>query len=210
MRALRSVTKNSFVSGLIFGAIFSLIVNVITVQIQEIIKKQRILEAIEMEIASNIIQGDKTIAINRKVIDSGDVPNYFRTITFYSRDLWEQSSDPLQYIAQLDPTVQNDIHDYYTVTLKQNNQLLNRVERLANEKLLNCDPSVGQAIDKERQIECTKWNKAILEIENLSALNVGEKGIEVLKKFHPTKDRLNNIFLRILMGDKSTRFLSGS
>ena len=43
----------------------------------------------------------------------------------------------------------------------QNNQMLSRVERLANEKLLNCDPFIEQKISPEKQAECITWDKTI-------------------------------------------------
>ncbi len=46
---LRKMKVNNFLGGLILGAVISLIVNVATVQIQEKINKQRILEAVENE-----------------------------------------------------------------------------------------------------------------------------------------------------------------
>jgi uncharacterized membrane protein YgaE (UPF0421/DUF939 family) len=56
IRLLKKISRNNFINGLIVGAICSLIVNIITVQVQEELQKQRILEAIENEIMTNMLQ----------------------------------------------------------------------------------------------------------------------------------------------------------
>lgn len=62
---LKNTKIDNFVGGLIVGAIFSLIVNIATVKVQEDINKQRALEALEREMifhtitAKSLIESEK-------------------------------------------------------------------------------------------------------------------------------------------------------
>lgn len=208
IRALRRIPKNNFVLGLIFGAIFSLIVNIVTVQIQELIQKQRILEAIENEILLNVIQANNTLAENNRAIKNNDSANYFHSFSTYSRDLWEQSSDPLRYIGQLDSNIQSQISVLYTITFRAQNQMMSRLNNLADDQLKNCyfpKPDVSAA----EKTTCLQAYQLFLQNESASATDIVDQGWKILKIFHPTADRLRNPFLRFIMGDKSTRVLSG-
>lgn len=63
VKLLKKSKFDNFVGGLIFGALFSLVVNVATVKIQEDINKQRALEAIEREMIFHTITANKKIVI---------------------------------------------------------------------------------------------------------------------------------------------------
>lgn len=205
---IKNTRLNSFVSGLIFGAFFSLIVNIITVQVQETIQKQRILEAIENEILINLLQADNVLAYSQELIDEQTLPNFFDVPKKYTRDLWEQSTEPLQYIAQLDHDLQSKLMIFYTITIPSNNDLIDRISVLSDQKLKNCyfDEYLLTPLEKQ---ECIENKNLFLSLQSKSAADIAEEGFDLLEIFHPTQERLNNPFLKLIMGDKSTRVLSG-
>lgn len=199
---------NNFVGGLIFGAIFSLVVNIATVQVQELIQKQRILEAVENEILNNALIANQIITSNNKILNDKERYNPFHSLTKYSRDLWEQSSEPLQYIAQLDQPTQIAVIGYYSMVIPSNNRMLDSTEKLLDKKFSECLIVEG-LLSQKLQEECDSWYRFFIDSERSTAIVVADNSFEVLKKFHPTKDRLDSWFLKILMGKESTRVLSG-
>lgn len=205
--SLKKIKINGFVGGLIFGAIFSLVVNITTIQVQESIQRQRILEAIENEILSNMLGAKNTVTDNDKSIKDNAVPNMFHPFYRYSNDLWTQSAEPIQYVAQLKPDVQIEVSLYYTSRLKHINSMVGKYEEIADKQLVDCYDYSSISVNKKT--ECEAWNKLILEWEADTANDMSNQSYDVLQMFHPTQDRLNNWFLRLLMGDKSTRILSG-
>jgi hypothetical protein len=207
IRLIKKISRNSFINGLIIGAVFSLIVNIITVQVQEELQKQRILEAVENEIMTNMLQAGNVIKFNNNALATKQKINYLYTSMPYSRDLWEQSSEPLRYIAQLDQDLQIKLIGYYTYSTRFNNTLVDKTNSLLKEHSA-CFFSVEPLSKKDQEL-CDVWNEAILQTELMAATAIEENSFELLKSFHPTKDRLNNPFLRIMLGDKSMRILSG-
>jgi hypothetical protein len=197
---------NSFVGGLVFGAVFSLIVNMVTVKVQEIIQKQRILESVEFEILNNYLQANNIAAENTKQIVEKSNPNIFHTISPYFNDLLTQSTEPLQYIAQLDPSIQSQLTTYYSIIVKGQNEMMFKLNDYAEKKLIDCyDFSV---LEEKEQKKCLNDYYSILDIEADSADYMSKNSFELLDTFHPTKDRLNNPILRLFMGNKSVRILS--
>lgn len=203
----KKIRFNSFVGGLIFGAVFSLVVNIATVQLQEIIQKQRILEAVENEIMSNTLMASNILSTNNKNIEDKSPPNIFHPFFRYSNDLWTQSSEPLQYIAQLDQETQISVNVYYTTTIKHINNMVEKYDEIAREKLKNCY-EFSKLNNKEKEV-CSNDYWMILNWEGNTASDIAKQGFDLLSKFHPTKDRKENIILSFLMGNKSVRILSG-
>jgi len=204
----RKLKLNGFLGGIIFGAIFSLVVNMVTVQVQEMIQRQRILEAVEFEILNNTLMADQTNKQNTEDINTQKDASVFHSFFKYSNDLWTQSTEPLQYIAQLDPQVQTDIVLYYTVSIRSINDMIEKYNNIANLKLNDCYYEFSNMSDNEK-MECDTWNKMILRWEAESANDMANYGVKVLENFHPTRDRLNNFVLKLFMGSKSVKVLSG-
>lgn len=204
-RLLKKSKFDNFIGGLVFGAIFSLVVNVVTVQLQEKIQKQHILEAVENEILNNTLRANYISQLNYK---GNETFNPFYTMQRYAKDLWEQSSEPLQYISQLDQQTQIIVTGYYTYTIPANNGALDRLEKITDEKLINCT-NFDNTLSVAEKEKCTTWNNIKLEIEKSTATEMAKQGFAVMKVFHPTQDRLNSLLLKFLMGDKTTRVLSG-
>jgi hypothetical protein len=200
---------DNFAGGLIFGAIFSLVVNIATVQIQDNLQKQRIFEALENEILANILQSNRTSEANLKTLENNSRPNFFYATQKYTKDIWTQSPEALQYVVQLDKSIQTPILIYYTITIPQSNEMLNKLEELRRSKLAECFLLDGKILTKSEIDICDLWHKQLIRMESDTAGAVGNDGFKLLEVFHPTQDRLKNPFLKLLLGDKSTRILSG-
>ncbi|MFH1792140.1 MAG: hypothetical protein ABH819_00665 [Patescibacteria group bacterium] len=204
---LKKSKFDNFVGGLIFGAVFSLVVNIITVQIQEKINKQRALEGLENEIMINVLQANNIIKTNDEASKNNTPINFFYYSPTYSIDFWTQSSEPLRYSAQLDQDIQSGIMVLYSSIFKNANGYVNRTNNLIDQELPKC--FTDNFVYKHDDNSCVMLEATIRTSENLAADLVSQYGNEVLSYFHPTQDRLNNWFLKALMGGKSMRILSG-
>jgi len=206
-RFLKKSKIDNFVGGLIFGAVFSLVVNILTVQIQEVINKQRTLEAIENEIVINVMQANNIIKSYDDSLKNASPINYFYYSPPYSVDFWTQSGDALRYIAQLDHGVQVRVTLLYDIIFKNANGQVSRTNDIINKDLSKCfDSNFVYKIDDDF---CSKLNSTIRTSENLAAELVSQHGNETLDYFHPTEDRLNSWLLKLLLGSKSLIILSG-
>jgi hypothetical protein len=206
-RLIKKASKDNFVGGVVFGAVFSLVVNVITVQIQEQISKQRILEALENEIVNNLLIAEQVINTNKDIVEKNEDANPFHSLRKYSRDLWEQSTEPLQYVAQLDPTIQTKVILYYTNTLVNENNTLDRINDISNNSVRDCFGTFKLLNDEEKDI-CRKYYHNMLNLESNVASQIFTDSSEVLKYFKPTSERMKNPLLRFIMGSKATKILS--
>lgn len=202
----RKIHINHFAGGIIFGALFSLVVNIIVVQAQDMVQKQRVLEALEYEIFNNASQADATIKENAKILDKKEKVDYYHNFLKYSDKVWN-SSEFLKYGLSLDPQVQAQIHAYYEITIIFNNEILNKNDKLMENQLGGCyfnDGTLKQPSDKQ----CIQAFNFFFFLETQSAKRVFDESLTTLKIFHPTKERMNNPMLRFLMGDKSIGALS--
>ena len=207
-RLLKRTRIDNFIGGLIFGATFSLIVNVLTVQLQETILRQRMLEALEQEIGMNTLQANTILSSANDQIEKKSPLNYFHFPLKYSSDIWTQSSEPLSYVSQLDQETQIKVTSYYLLSIKYANNYVDKAKEMTTAAVPVCfDPGVN--LIEENSEECLSRTLAIMQTESYGAADIAKVGFDVLKAFHPTQDRLNNPLLRIIMGNKSTRFFSG-
>ena len=207
LKSIKKIKINNFLGGLILGALFSLMVNFATVQIQEIINKQRVLEAIENEILNNLVMANNVIEANNKNLKNNTKAIYLYSPKKYSRDLWEQSGQPLLYTMELDRKIQNMISIYYSFTIPASNILIDKIDNFTQNKLTSCYFTFTLLTSDEAK-KCDLAYGIVLRTETLPAEWISKSSFELLKVFHPTRDRLNNIFLRIMMGDQSTRPLA--
>lgn len=206
---LKKIKINNFLGGLILGAIVTLIVNIATVQIQEGIKKQRILEAVENEILSNLLLASGTIKLNDEWVADKNNTNYLHYQKRYSSDLWEQSTEPLEYVSQLPRRLQNAINSYYTLTIPTSNELINKIDDFTRDKMGNCVLKIDlNLISSSERNECRNIYEFILIYDKTPAKWISNASFDLLKIFHPTQDRLNNFFLRLIMGNEAIRPLA--
>ena len=198
---LKKLTKDTFVNGLIFGAIFSLVVNIITIQIQESIQKQRIYEALENEILTNSITAASIMDENDRAIKDGVAPDYYHPSATYNNDVWN-SGEVLKYIVQLDPDLQAEIFSYYNPFILQINEISQKDILLTNDALKSCYTDYENLNNLKKSV-CRRSYYNFLEKESGAASNVYDWSEELLGKFHPTKDRLKSPILRLIMGKKT-------
>lgn len=201
VRFLKKSKLDNFTGGLIFGALFSLIVNVVTINIQEAVQKQRVLEALEYEIFNNATQAESTIKNNSGLVDKKERIDYYHNFLKYSDNVG-QSNEFLKYGLNLDPKVQSQIHAYYAVSVIFNNEILSKNDRLMEFQLGECYLNDGGFKDTTNT-QCVRAFNYFFILESQAAKRVFDQSIETLKVFHPTKDRLSNPFLKFLMGDQS-------
>lgn len=192
--------NNEFAWGIIFGAVFSLIVNIITVQITDVLQAQRVMEAIESEIFTNKVTADGVVTENNMLIEDGAMPNYYVVSRKYVSAVWG-SSEILKYSMRFPSALQARLSVFYTYTLPFENDFLDRNTELSKEKLANCYFVVGTV--QQQKEDCLGWYKVYLNGEILAATAISDTAKELMQVYHPTRDRLANRWLRLLMGSEA-------
>ena len=203
----RKLGKDTFVTGLIWGALFSLVVNVVTIQLQESLQRQRVFEAIENEVLSNMITASSVMEENNYIIENKKDPDYFKLPAIYNDEVW-RSSEALKYIVQLDPTLQAELYSYYNPYIMLTNWTGERGVKLAEQTLKDCYFSLDN-LSSSRQQVCQKNYYNYLEAQSGLASDVYDWSSYILGVFHPTQDRLSNPLLRLTMGKKAIEALKG-
>ncbi len=209
----RRVKFDNFIGGLIVGAIFSLVINIATVQVQESISKQRVLEALEREIVGHSLLTNSVYGELNDYIDSRDdsIVGYYPN-SIHQRlntKVWE-SAEIDKYIFQLSPEASSHVSVHYTVVNSINKLLDNyqaEFDTIFNKqcntffKLYDLDYPL---IDKKR---CND----ILEYQiksTASAMSVvDEDAKKTIKIFHPAQDRLNSFWMKRVLGGESIEVL---
>lgn len=204
-RFIERIKLDGFAGGLIFGAVFTLIVNIITAQITDEIARQRALEALENEIALNTIKANTIIIQNNKNISNNILPNIFYTYQQYEDNVWSNSTT-LQYLEQINPNVQANVNNYYEYQIKGNNTLLANLNSLSRSVMQNCF-GISNPLTPDQVKTCKAQNAIFEDIERSSAIAVSKSGYVLLSQFHPTKDRLHNPILLMLMSNNAIGFL---
>lgn len=199
-RFIRKSKIDNFVGGLIFGAFFSLVVNVVTVQIQENIQRQRTYEAIEREVMGNLVMASQTLDRNKALMENLEPINVFYVSADYSDDFWSQSSEAISYVAQLDRDTQSHLLVYYTNTIRNANLQTTKANKLIDEFTIYCYENLT-AIPAYKTDECKVRSYMIYLYENLAAEQVLKESDAVLNVFTPTKNRVSSRYLKLLMGD---------
>lgn len=207
IRFLNKSKFDNFVGGIVFGALFTIFLNLINFQIQEVIQRQKIFESLENELVGHAITSKNVLDKVEEKRKTNSMPNYFDYTNYYSDNFWN-NTESIKYIVQLDPELQGLLVTYYEIVVKQSNAALLKNEQLKDDFLKDC----YQGISKNLRLDiesCKEEYKTFLGNEESTAINMGTNSLDILKKFHPTQDRLNNPFLRFMLGDKSVRVLSG-
>lgn len=205
----RKIRFDNFIGGLIIGAIFSLVVNVFTVQIQESVSRQRALEAIEREVAQHYL--DTTLFYNEKDYFEGLASSgeglYYPEVFYYrlNAKIWD-SGEALKYIFELDPEVATDLSSYYERAVRISNNSFGRIQDEFEESFnIRCRPS-NVLRDPDFRPDTDYCNALILETFAIyGSVYDDVSGVTdtVLQNFHPTQDRLDSIWLRFILGNKS-------
>lgn len=208
-RWLKKSKFDNFVGGLIFGALFALLVNIITVQFQELITKQKYLEALEHEITTHFIRAEtiiKNIDETRK--EQKDANPYLFTYR-YDTTVWD-SGETLGYIYDLEPSIQAKIITYYSPLVYLQNKSLDHIENSINQiefehMLCLFKNPKGKCLDSKNTLDraANFYEETQLNIATV----IDKNSLDLMKVFHPAQDRLNNPILRLLMGGRAQEIL---
>lgn len=203
---LKNNKADNFIGGLVIGAIFSLIVNIFTVQLQETINKQKYYEALEYEISSHLIE------INRfaeNYIDANMQGNIYNATLDFSTEVWDSGLSS-GYVFTLDQKTQAELIGYYSY-LDAMNKLIGSNSLAVEEMRSDYLKCIYLNNDEE---DCEELEKGLKDLTQFrddnnfnSAKNVFERTENILNSFHPTKDRIEDPILKWLMGDKAMELL---
>lgn len=208
IKILKKTRIDNFVGGLIFGALFSLVVNIFTVQIQETLNKQLYLEAVEHEIVNHYLQSLNYINKVADILKNNGKPNYFSdTVPVYTTTTWE-NADTVRYIVALDPKIQGSIMSYYSTTVPGVTSILIRDETLTTKELEKCYFDF-ESLTKDLQDECMYTYYSYLKRQIDAVDHASQIAFNVLGEFHPTQDRLSSPLLRMLIGKEAVPILMG-
>lgn len=187
---------DTFVGGLMFGAIFSLLVNIATVKVQEDILKQRILESLEYEILNNVLTANSVLENNPKLRENNQKPNLFSRPSKYNDRVWN-NTEVLKYSVELKPEQQAALSAFYEVAVPGANYMVEKGESIADEKLKTCH------FENKYTQDCLEIYHLQLLIEEEAAKVVYSPSYKLLQDFHPTRDRLSSRWLKMLMGKEA-------
>lgn len=215
IRFFKKSKLDDFVVGVFFGAIFSLIVNIITVRVQETIVKQRVLEALEKEITLHTVMANSVLEEEKRLLtmDKSKLTNDYLTSDLviskrFNARAWN-TTEANKYLLEIDPLAAAEIEGYYTGIIEPFNILLEKNQNDHNELHQACEPFYTLITGKESK-DPQFCNAIIINTINLQASIVKDiyKYTNTVKeKFHPTNDRLNSFWLKILLGDQSIEIL---
>jgi hypothetical protein len=206
-RSLFRKAEANFVTGILIGAIFSLFVNILTNQIGESITRQKSLEALEIEINSHHL-------LNTAMINDYSQGSYkkskihFYQIFRYDDHVWK-SLGSTTFFYSLPPNTQAELSSYYQFILDGENNTLSSNDQIAQSyqaKLVECLVGGGNC-DKE-----TATFNDITDYYTQRQYDIGlfidKYDFNISKDFHPTRDRLNDPVLSLLMGKQAVKSLA--
>jgi hypothetical protein len=212
----KRIKFDNFIFGLVVGAIFSLFVNVITVQMQESVTRQRALEAVEREVAQHVIDSDYFYSQSewfKEDAKKGEAlyyPEFF--YLRFKTNTWD-SGEAYKYIFELEPATSESLSIYYETFVKVTNNSLDRIQSEFDETFnIYCRPSnilrdPSFTVDEDF---CDNLILETFEIYNSVYNDVWNSTQEILDVFHPTQDRLDSLWLRTILGNKSTESLNAA
>lgn len=196
-----------FIKGTVFGALFALAVNIVTMQTQEMINQQLYLESLELEIAGHFVDSYNISNEFQDLKVDESIPNYYFYPSIYESRVWN-SGEGLRYIVKLPPEIQALLMSYYDHTVFGHNKRKQMDYDLMREKILvNCFFEDYYKLSSEDQENCRHGYYEYMRRETLEAGKLLDDSGNLLNYFQPTKQRLNNPVLKFLLGNKVLDFL---
>ncbi len=198
--------EGNFLTGILIGAIFSLVVNLITNQVGEEIAKQKVQEALEIELVNQHLLANNIISEYNK----GNYKKsnfYYYTSHRFDNYIW-RSLGSTTFFYSLPSQIQAKLLTHYSVYIDSTNTLYANYDNVINDYETKYTICVfdNKACDAERVI-----NNKVVDFYSYWQANYAttiDKDVSsILQDFHPTKDRLNNPLLRLLMGSKALPIL---
>jgi hypothetical protein len=209
IKTIFSILKfDTFVGGLVIGAILSLLVNVATVQLQEMITRQKNLEALEHEIMGHFTNSATIIETYADELKTGTPTNPYSFSQRYPTTVWD-SGEILNHIYSLPSQTQSKISLYYSYVVSTQNRKLDRLENDVNQ----LEFAYMSCLFK-KELDCPKFKQDLdagvafyMQQKFTTAGLMANESNTVLDVFHPTDDRLKNPVLKLFMGDNAIPIL---
>lgn len=203
----KKTNYDNFIGGLIAGAIFSLLVNVMTVQLQERISKQKYLESLELEIASHYLLTNNIVSDISNSKKSQNKVLSMRDRIYLTR-VWD-SGLASAYFHSVNADTQAELISYYDAFISQINVLYARYAETVHQYENDFYTCVFQKKPNcEKEIEVLNMSIRFHEDQMLDmSKSIYNHNERILKVFYPTQDRLDNPFLRAIMGNDSVKIL---
>jgi len=196
----------NFVTGVLIGAIFSLLVNIITNQVGESISRQKSLEALEIEIADHHQMNSQMVNYYKTgEYKKNNMHGYFEHK--YMDNIW-RSLASTTFFYSLPPKTQGELLSYYGPIISSVNSTLSNDDQMVrnyHDIYAECSFGGGQC-NKELDM----YNKVAdfyTQDQDYWGIFVDKYDFELSKYFHPTLDRLNNPILSFLMGKEALKSL---
>ena len=210
-RLLKKSRFDNFMAGVIFGAFFSLIVNIATVKVQEDIQKQRTLEALEREMIGHIITTKGVVSNATEIIKASGNDKKDADIIMSERLATRVWDDPTvsRYIFELDYLTAGKVQLYYEVVVASTNRLLEADNNLYLKLYEPCEPfyTLISELEGKSNQACNQIANTFVEIQAKSYEHVPGYLKDIFDSFHPTRDRLQSWWLRALLGDEAPNIL---
>lgn len=205
VRWLKKSKIDNFVGGLIVGAIFSLVVNIATVKVQEDINRQRVLESLEREIVGHLLDNNRTMEDQISLEDgsSGLEITELQVHRRLSTRVWE-NSEVQKYIFELPTASAGEVEAYYENLIVPANDIRDKAEEEFKVAYKGCSYELGSQKDVDRpREECDAILLDLYIFHNAISEPIYESIVRISDVFHPTQDRIDSFWLRIFLGDNA-------
>jgi hypothetical protein len=204
IKLLKKTRIDNFVGGLIFGAVFSLFVNIATVKVQEDINRQRVLESIERELVQQSLNANNAIIEENQALDSKD-EKLASTVTLgrsYPTRIWD-NLEASKYIFELPSVTAGKIESHYSLFPDMVNNHITAVKLEFDTLYKGCNITIDQVINNEKfrpTKDCNDIARSAFYINNVFNSSIIKQVDEIRATFHPTQNRVNSWWLSILLG----------
>lgn len=188
----------------------------IFIGIQESLSRQRALEAVERELTfhlldvSTIINEEKRLieASNSGTLNIDNVAVDGVMAKRFSTKVWD-NTEIYRYLLELNPEVAPSVELYYETIIKGTNRMLEESNNYYTKLYEPCKPFYSILTgNKPQDINyCSLVAQRSIQTQSDIAYSILKHQEEVKQKFHPTKDRLNSLWLRFLLGTNSVNIL---
>lgn len=184
----------------------------VTVKVQEDINKQRTLEALEREMAYHLLTVNAITSAYKEASTDKDITYHTTLDNVLSERLdtrvWE-NSEISRYLLELDPKTAATVETYYTVMVIPINRQLEFNQQEYKKLTAPCSMFYGMLTGEkrmDREICDTIYRNAVMLQAEIGSI-ILEQADNNHKMFHPTRDRLNSLWLKMILGDKTVEIL---
>jgi hypothetical protein len=210
-KILKKTKIDNFVAGVVFGALISLLINIVTVKIQDTVSRQRALEAVERELTYHILDVNAILnqeKLVRQATGSADINIDGVMAKRFSTKVWD-NTEIYSYLLEIDPEAASQVEIHYETIVKGLNRLLEENENYYQELYKPCRPFYSYLSGKTQETTeyCLYIQSKSIESQSTIAYKVLASMDQVKKFYHPTKDRLNNFWMSLLLGNRSVKIL---